>query len=69
MEMNKLQYTISYNRKENTWKVWKNVVRKVDKMILVLGFTSIYSGSRTSCINYLKENRLERNKLYNIPTS
>ena len=67
--MNKLQNTISYNRKENTWKVWKNVVRKINNTLVVLAFTSIYSGTRTSCINYLKEHNIERNKLYNIPTS
>ena len=68
MEMNKLQYTISYNRKENTWKVWKNVVRKINNTLVVLGFTSIYSGTRTNCIKYLYNNNLERNKLYRLPS-
>ena len=68
MEMNKLQYTISYNRKENTWKVWKNVVRKINNTLVVLGFISIYSGTRTNCIKYLSDNNLERNKLYRLPS-
>lgn len=68
MEMNKLQYTISYNRKENTWKVWKNVVRKINNTLVILAFTSIYYGTRTNCIKYLSDKNLERNKLYRLPS-
>lgn len=66
--MKKLKYTISYNHKENTWKVWRNLIIKKEDIDIILGFKPIFQGSYKACEKYLKENNLSRNKLYKLPS-
>ena len=66
--MKKIKYTISYNESESTYKVWKNLIKKTsDNEYVILAFKPVFNGNYKSCINYLKENNIDRNKFYELP--